>query len=313
MTDDTANDWEAIDDEAALWHARLESETADRDAFERWRDADPRHSIAFSRILATADAIDDLKVLDLRDDPDLSTGQRPRRLFLKLGAGALAVTLGAGAWVITQQRASAFTVIGERKSVTLADGVRIDLNTDTRISWRFGSSFRRLWLEQGEVAVFVPAAAKPCTLIVGPSSVTIRAGDVNARLRASALDLTVVAGDCEVTDDGASKTLPVKTGEGLLAGAGETRVRSVAASDLAFTTAWREDAVVIDGQTLGVAVEEYNRYLTNKIDIIDPEIAAIRIGGRFSTRDPKDFLNTLETSFGVHVSTASNGNVLLTK
>ena len=313
MTDDTTSDWEAIDEEAALWHARLEAGSADQDAFEQWRDADPRHSVAFSRILATANLVDDLNVEDLGDDPDLRTGTGNRRHFLKLGAGALAVTIGTGAWVMTQQRASATTLVGERKSVTLVDGVRFDLNTDTHVTWRFNGSTRRLWLKRGEVSVFVRAGAKPCDLTAGSSTVTIRGGDVNARLRTSALDLTVVNGASDVAVDGAGTTLPVKSGEGLLAGAGEARVRAITAGDMAFTTAWRDDAMVFDGQTLGVAVEEYNRYLPSKIDIIDPELAGLRIGGRFSTRDPRDFLETLRTSFGVHVSTASNGTVLLTK
>lgn len=313
MTEDTTTDWDAVNEAAALWHARLEGDTADHEAFKRWRDADPRHAIAFSRILATADWVDDLKGEDLSNDPDLRTGGGNRRQFLALGAGAIAVTVGAGAWVLTGRRASASTLVGERKSLTLADGVRIDLNTDTRITWKFNGADRRLWLERGEVGVVVPQGVRPCTLIAGPSSVIIQAGDINARLRTSALDLTVVAGDCQVTDGGPSRTFPVKSGEGLLAGAGETRVRTVAAGDLAFATAWREDAMVFDGQTLGVAVEEYNRYLVHKIDIIDPELAGIRVGGRFSTRDPKDFLDNLKTSFAIHVSTASDGTVLLTR
>lgn len=91
------------------------------------------------------------------------------------------------------------------------------------------------------------------------------------------------------------------------------RIREVGASDRDFATSWRDDVVVIDGQTLAVAVDEYNRYLTRKIIIVDPELSGIRLGGRFSTRDPRDFLATLHTSFGIHVASAKDGTVLLSK
>jgi transmembrane sensor len=55
--------------EAAEWYAALDAGVADIDAFERWRDADPRHAVAFARIIGAVSLVDKLK-------PDSETGER---------------------------------------------------------------------------------------------------------------------------------------------------------------------------------------------------------------------------------------------
>lgn len=312
VDDPEATDWTALTEEAALWHARLEAGTADVSAFEAWRDANPHHAVAYARILDTADSIDALKDVDLSRDPDLQPRRTlTRRHWLQVGAGAIVIAAGGGAWVLTQSPAEASTRVGERRSLTLSDGVRLELNTDTRIAWKTGRKGSEVWLEQGELGVVVPPKVKPCKVTAAGRAILMTAADVNVRLRASALEITVVKGDCTI--EGASDAQKIEAGQGALASGSETRVRPITQSDLNFTTAWRQDAVVFNGQTLGVAVEEYNRYLPRPIVIVDPELAGLRIGGRFSTRDPEVFLENLKSSFSVHVTTSNDGSKLLSK
>jgi transmembrane sensor len=63
-------------------------------------------------------------------------------------------------------------------------------------------------------------------------------------------------------------------------------------------SAWRRGEIVFQGAPLGAVVEDYNRYLTKKLVIADPELSKLRLGGRFTNSDPSDFLNTLSSSFG---------------
>ncbi|BEV11915.1 FecR domain-containing protein [Asticcacaulis sp. DW145] len=312
VDDPEPTDWTALMEEAALWHARLEAGTVDLSAFEAWRDANPHHAVAYARILDTADSIDELKDCDLSQDPDLQPRRTlTRRRWLQAGAGALVVAAGSGAWVLTQSRAEASTRVGERRSLTLSDGVRLELNTNTHIAWKTGREGSQVWLEQGELGVVVPPSVKPCKVTAAGRAILMTAADVNVRLRASALEVTVVKGDCTI--DGDSDVQKLVVGQGALASGAETRVRAISNSDLDFTTAWRQDAVVFNGQTLGVAVEEYNRYLPRPIVIVDPDLAGLRIGGRFSTRDPADFLENLQSSFSIHVTVANDGSRLLSK
>lgn len=309
---------EAINREAALWHARLDSGSADVNAFEAWRDSDPAHSAAFARIAATADAMNDLRGIGHSDDPDLRlTRKVDRRRLLPWAAALVAVTGGVGIWGASHARAYASTPVGGRKTVRLPDGGQLDLNTDTKVSWKFGGSSRRIWLERVEIGLSVPADHRPYLLYAAGQVMELQAGDLNARLRSTAVDVTVNKGMCTIkpqsTLNSSRGPIVVNTGQAALSAADMTHVRRLSDSDMQFTSGWRSGELIFDGQTLGVAVAEYNRYLDDKITIADPELAGIRLGGRFTTHDPKDFLASLQTSFGIHIVQLSNGSVAISR
>jgi transmembrane sensor len=312
----TGTGWDDANEQAALWHAQLDSGTADLDAFEQWRAVDPSHAAAFARICAAAESLSDIGPVDLSGDPDVSPPRISRRQWLQ-GAAVMVVALAGGAtWFALRSSAQASTLVGERKTLALADGLKIDLNTDTRVRWKLSPERNQVWLERGEVGITVLAGAVPCELHAAGQSVTIPSGDLNARLRDSVLDLSVLAGTCRVSQSaaaGSPRTLPIKAGESALLTGADQRIRATSEAERTFASGWREGVLVFDGQTLGVAVDEYNRYLTNKITIVDSDLAGIRLGGRFTSRDPKDFLDTLKSSFGIHAATGDNGAILLSR
>ena len=304
---------QGVNDEAARWHVRLDSASADEQEFEAWRNADPRHAAAFARIIATSDSLDTLKGLDFTDDPDIKPVSRhTRRQFVFLAAGFVGLAGSFSLWALTKSRAQASTPIGVTKAISLPDGSQLTLNTDSKVSWKFGGKGRRMWLERGEIGVVIARNNQPCFIHAGSGIISLTEGDLNARLRDKTLDLTVLKGDCTVTNAD-RKTQRVTAGEAALAGPADTHIRPVSASDIQFTSGWREGELLFDGQTLGVAVEEYNRYLKDKIVIADPELASIRLGGRFKTRDPKDFIASLQSSFDIHVSQGDGGSVILSR
>ena len=51
-------------------------------------------------------------------------------------------------------------------------------------------------------------------------------------------------------------------------------------------TAWREQMVELDGETIEQAAGEFNRYRTAPILIGDTRLSALRIGGRFRITRP---------------------------
>lgn len=304
---------ETINEEAALWHARLDSGTADERAFEAWRNADPRHGVAFARINATADVLDTLRGLKLADEPKTTPTPVPnRRQFIVWGAGCLALAGGVSLWAVTNSRAQASTGVGDQKSITLPDGSQLTLNTDSKASWKFDDKERRIWLDRGEIGVVVASDKRPCLIHAGTGVVKLTEGDLNARLREKTLDVTVLKGACTLSKGGQIGQ-QVGAGEAALAGPMNVHVRPVTASDIQFTSGWRQGELVLDGQTLGVVIDEYNRYLNDKIVIADPSLTSVRLGGRFKTRDPKDFLTALQSSFGIHVSQGDGGSVLLSR
>lgn len=307
---------DAITEAAALWFAKLDSGSADEAAFEAWRDSDPRHAAAFARMAATDLALDRVNGLAWRDDPDLKPAFRISRRDVLSAAAVLTVGLVAGGvWFSSVSRASASTPVGGRKTVALPDGGKIDLNTDTKVSWKFDGSSRRIWLERGEANVSVPVDRRPCSIFAGDTTVMLSGGNLNARLRNRVVAIAVVAGDCAVSAKGtvAGSVTRLASNEAAVSGASITRVRSLAPDDIQAITAWRQDELIFNGEPLGAAVDEYNRYLKNKLEIADPALTGLRLGGRFKTTDPQGFLTALQSSFGVQVSHGSDGTIVLSR
>ena len=306
---------------ASLWFARLDSGSADIDAFEAWRDADPRHQAAFARVAGVGFQLDRLRKFHAPAETTKSNAKPSRRaLITGAAAGIGAVSVVAATLSMALSRVSAATKVGESRSVLLPDGGQIALNTDSKAAWKFNDHKREIWLERGEIALTVPHDSRPCLLFGGENVVQIASGKVNARLRGKALDLTVVEGICSLSNPsnsspGSSPTarLPLKAGQAALIQPKQIHVRSVDEGDMHFVTSWRDGELIFNGQTLGAAIAEYNRYLPNKITILDASLENIRLGGRFKTRDPAEFLASLNAGFGIHVARDESGAVLLSK
>ena len=64
-------------------------------------------------------------------------------------------------------------------------------------------------------------------------------------------------------------------------------------------SAWQEGELLFDGEPLSVAVTEFNRYLPTPMLLERPEIGTVRLGGRFLTNDPTEFLKSLRLNFGI--------------
>ncbi len=304
---------DTIAEAAALWFAKLDAGSADLADFEAWRAA-PRHAAAFARIAATDLALDRVNGLALQDDPDLKPSRRMSRRDLLSAAAFIALALIAGGvWLSSASRATAATPVGGRKTVTLPDGGTIDLNTDTKVSWKFDGASRRIWLERGEANVSVPTDLRPCSIFAGDTAVEFNGGSINARLRNRAVAISVLKGDCSVgpKDARGEQVTRVAANEAVVSGAGVTRVYPLSDDNIQAISAWQRDELIFNGETLGTAVDEYNRYLANKLEIADPALSGIRLGGRFKTNDPQAFLDALHTSFGVHVTHDSSGGVIL--
>lgn len=324
VTSDDMTDRQDLMEKASLWFTRLDSGSADIDEFEAWRDADPRNAAAFARIAGVGFQLDRLKKLMPAPVTPTSDNKPNRRAIVAVAVGAAGIgaigVIGTGLSFVTS-RAKASTMVSESREITLPDGGTLTLNTDSAASWKFDGKRRRIWLERGEIALVVQKDSHPWLLYGGGGVVRIGEGDINARLRGQSLDLTVVKGVCSIERSaGSDATHPlsdtgvsIAAGQAALVQANEAHVRSVDPEDMQFISGWRRGELVFDGQTLGSAVAEYNRYLPKKIVVLDASLENIRLGGRFKTHDPADFLAALRSGFGIHVAYDDSGSVMLSK
>ena len=159
----------ALEEAAARWHERLQHEPVPerlRVAFSRWMDKAPEHRAAYEAVdrvwrFAKSKAHDP-RILELRHETALRLTRKASHQSRWMGwAAAMLVFLG-GALLYTQRArlldwadgsrmAGVYqTAVGERLSVTLLDGSRVTLNTDSVLRPAFDAHERRVVLERGQ-------------------------------------------------------------------------------------------------------------------------------------------------------------------
>jgi transmembrane sensor len=301
-------------DDAALWLARHQLGTIDAEAFEAWRGQNPAHAIAFARALAAWERFDGGETAE---DVDVGVSARhmpgvSRREWLRAAGVVLAVGVAGGGALTGRAYAwsTETTAIGESKAVRLPDGSVARLNTDSRLSWRFSPGERSLWIERGEVALRLGAGPEP--MLHGENRIVrLSPGQYNARLRNDALDLLVLAGSARVDQHEVEARKGIEAAfPTVLISEKAALVREATPRQIASTLAWQKGEILFEDATLGTAVEEYNRFLTRKIVIVDRELATIPVGGRFTSSDPGAFLNAVAAGLDVRVSETDRAYLL---
>lgn len=129
-----------IEEEAIAWLMRLRDAGADEwEDFTLWLEADPAHAAAYEEAALADQGLDELAPAaplapaPANDEPSLP-GRSTRRTVLGWGiAAAIAGVIGFSAIQPSNSVYAVETGAGERRTVELADGSRIDLNGSTRL------------------------------------------------------------------------------------------------------------------------------------------------------------------------------------
>jgi transmembrane sensor len=328
-----------IDEEAAEWTWRLDAEgvgPTDREAFEAWLRQDARHRRAFddfSKVWRTLDGLAEAK----RDEKlaTFTDAARRRRAHLSqrwwLGAAA-AVLVGAFAAVLWMRQGSEIqtisTAVGQQRDVTLADGSIVSLNTNSIVETELTRRIRQIHLRKGEAHFQVAHdRLRPFLVHAGDALVRAVGTEFAVRLRADQhVDIVVNEGRVEVqaTPTGygpdtagtpgrrpAAALRAVSAGERLSTGSADYAVKAVTPEQLSSQMAWREGAIIFDGEPLSDAIAEIERYTDARIVVSDPETAALRVGGRFRTDNVQDFFQGLQSALPVAIRRAPDGVIYI--
>ena len=99
------------------------------------------------------------------------------------------------------------------------------------------------------------------------------------------------------------------------ASAGSIKIVDLMVSDdlpeIAKQLSWRNGLLTFSGDSLEDVVTEISRYTSVSIEISDPSVRAIKIGGQFPVGETEAMLDTLEASFGLRVTRLNPERVLL--
>jgi transmembrane sensor len=293
---------------AAAWLAREDRGLAadEAAALERWLAADTRNRVAYLRLKEAWRRADRLSALK---SPAMMPRPAPRsRLPAVLAALAAMLVLavgGAGWWLWQAQPEQVYaTGIGKLQTVRLADGTRMELNTNTRVRTDVTAKRRVVTLDSGE-AYFdvVHDANRPFTVYAGSRRITDLGTKFSVFRDGDDVRVTVREGRVKVDVlDPSAVNAPVEAQAGhmVITKGNESLVMTRPSEDIANELSWRNGMLVFNQQTLADAADQFNRYNTRKI-VVEGAARHIRIGGSFKAQNVDVFVLLLHRGFGLSV------------
>lgn len=330
-------------DAAARWFARAQDpdiSAQERQALAEWLAASERHRAeyaALERIWGTAGAMDAARLRALAEPAGgagmpaarrAAAGWPGRRGAWVAGTCALALAGGWLAWqsavpepggrvpgaqVPAAYQAAFSTAPGERRTVRLPDGSRIQLNTRSRVAVHFQAGRRDVALLEGE-AMFEVAhdGAQPFIVDAGAGSVTVTGTRFDVRRRTAGMEVAVESGSVDVRGH---SDAPRKAGAAvrLTAGLGATvdgsgAVAPAAPVDLSAALAWRDGKLVFNDRPLSEVAAEVSRYRRQPVRVADAVAARLRVSSVFSADDPDALLAALPHFLPVAVRQLADGS-----
>lgn len=206
------------------------------------------------------------------------------------------------------------TVAGERSTVRLADGSVVMLSSKSEMRVSFSGRRRDVTLVNGE-AIFTVAKDhhRPFVVTAGRREVTAVGTVFDVKLDAQRLGVVLLEGRIEVGSPG---LLIKKQRQVLLAGQRITVSLNspnvkVEKADLARDTAWLDDRVVFEGETLDQAVAEINRYTDQTLTIADPTLKNLSVSGMFRTNQPERFVDAITGYYPIEAQRTPSGQIRL--
>lgn len=289
---------------AAHWHVELQCGSADPAALQAWRDASAEHERAWALLqrmdgqLATIPAA--LAI------PALQAAQQRRRSAAKV----LAMLVAAGGGIALGQAglqsapwqawtASLRTAPGQRRLVALADGGRMEMNTDSAVDVDYSAARRRIRLHHGEVMLTTAPDARPF-LVDTPHGV-IRALGTRFGVRCDDGGSVVSVFEHAVEVRCAARPDAVRRLEaGQRLRFGEVGMEAVQTMP-AHQDSWLRGMLVAADWPLQQLVQELARYRRGRL-VCDAGVARRPVTGTYRLDDIDAVLESLCASHGLQVS-----------
>lgn len=289
----------AILAEAVNWYVRLHDSNATdatRAGWQAWLAADIRHAQAWARLEQLQQRLGQAPAGAAMT---LESARRERRIALK----TLALLLGVGVVGWQGYRASPWsadylTRVGQSRQLTLADGSRLDLNTNTRVDIRFDAGQRLIHLRHGEILVETAKDPRPLSVQTAEGRILALGTRFTVRQDDGLSRVTVTAHAVEVHPELAPQQgVRVDAGQSLSFSADRLGPLLPMAED---AQAWTRGMLVTVDWRLADVIAELSRYRPGYLGCT-PEVAELRLSGAFNLDDGDAALANLEDSLPIQV------------
>lgn len=297
---------------AVEWLVELQAadhDEATHEAFQRWLAAHPDHKLAWQHIETVNTRFNGLaSPLGSAVAKAVLTPRRSlkRRQIIK----TLVVILFAGStgWWVDEKipwlawTADERTHIGQRRNITLADGSRVVLNTDTAINIRFTANERRLQLVRGEILVTTnqdsASIARPFIVETAQSELRPLGTRFTIHQQTMSNRLSVFEGAVEIRlRQDINYRHIVQVGEQV--DFSNQGIHEIHPADDT-STAWSNGMIIASSMRLANFLAELDRHRPGKLNC-DPAVADLRVSGTYPLTDPEDILDALQTTLPVKI------------
>lgn len=315
--------------EAATWISRLHGpdRTPEMEReFREWIARSEAHGYAFERC---TDIWTDVKALSpnqirkgisLHDMSASMARARTWQRYRWLLGAMLVLVLAAVGYALNRWLAVDVyhTEVGGQQQVLLADGSRMSMNTDTKVSVEMDAVRRVVTLDAGEVMFEVAKdPTRPFIVLAGNSEVVAVGTVFSVRMpardsRDAALAVVLLEGEVSVLPSVAATRKGSMLAPRLSMHAGDRMrvLRSTGDEPTPAPTldrppvepllAWRHGKAIFDDLTLREAVDEMNRYTRTPIVLVG-DVSELRIAGSYDTGNAQSFVQAVAVLHGLQV------------
>ncbi|MBV4548436.1 FecR domain-containing protein [Pseudomonas triticicola] len=288
---------------AASWYVQFQSQPpspAEQKAWQLWIDSDPAHLAAWNQMEQLQRHLGTLPQ-DLKRRA-LNSGQQ-RRQVLKLLL--LAAGTGFVGWNVQRHTslgnvwADYKTAVGQRRTISLADGSRIQLNTDSAIDVSFDAAQRLIQLRAGEILVQTGKLGDQRPFYVQTRDGRIQA--LGTRFSVHQMPNSTRVGVMEdrvsvQPAQASTAALILNAGEGADFDSRHIGLRPFQASEVA----WINGQLIVLDARLGDVIAELGRYRSGVLHC-DRRARDLRVSGTFRLDSTDAVLANLKASLPINV------------
>lgn len=291
----------SAEQEAVEWLSRLrEGGRRYQAAFEEWYSAHSANADAYDRVLATYQA---------SGRPAAAAAQSRRRRYWGVAVAAVAAVFVCFAYLGVAKKPSliaesrtfaAATRTGEIKTVALADGTKVTLDTQSAIRADFNTAARRIHLLRGRAHFEVAAEPRPFIVSTDGGSVSTGGAVLDVGYLEGSTQVGLLRGSADVTPLGRKRT-PLRMVPGTrLVAARDGSIgwqRRFAASDMRWTTGM----LSFEATPVAAVVTAANRYSAARIVLADPSIGELRFTGTIEAKNTLGLARMLAAMFNLRL------------
>lgn len=289
--------------EALRWFAVLrddEATDADRQALEQWKGRSAEHAAAWERASSLWSAFEPV-------EKELRSSRRrkvTRRAFMGSSLGLIAA--GSGAYLLYRDGkfADYATAAGERRSLTLADGSGVDLDSRSALSVDYSATRRRLVLHWGEAYFSVaPDSARPFTVAAAGGETRALGTRFNIHADDGLTTVTVAEHEVEVT---LPRLVPERISAGWQLAYAPDRMSAPVEIDVAGVGAWRRGRLIYRGAPLRRVLHDIERHRGGFVLLTDTSLGEMPVSAAFDSASADAAIDSIARMLPMRVRRAGS-------